>query len=135
MSFDWRDIRKTMDVYTLDNVYLGTVLSITPGPTGAPEHTPPTSHQSSILNGELLGPMPTQPIGNRASLKQSASANYGTAADAAPLGAATMLVGKWWGLAGRRVIPLDAVQTVSLERVVLKQLGDLFADQGDTPGH
>lgn len=121
MSFDRRDIRKAMDVYTSDNAYLGTVLTITSGPVDTRERIPATSWQTSLVNGELLGPMPTQPIGNQASIKQSASADYAATADAPPLGDGTLVVGRWWGLIGRRVIALENVQTVSLERVVLKQ--------------
>lgn len=121
MSFDYRDIRPSMDVYTLDNSYLGTVLSIQGGPALPQKWIPPTSDRGSSISGELLGPMPTQPIGNPASLKQSAVRNYATAEDTMPIGAGTIVVGRWWGLAGRRVIPLSDVQTVSLERVVLRQ--------------
>ena len=121
MSFDYRDIRTTMDVYTLDNGYLGTVLSIQGGPPLAHKQILTTARQGSGVSGELLGPMPTQPIGNLASLQQSAGANYATAEDTMPIGAGAIVVGRWWGLAGRRVIPLADVQTVSLERVVLKQ--------------
>lgn len=121
MSFDRRDIRTAMDVYTLDNVYLGTVLTITSGPIHRRERIPATSRQTSLVNGELLGPMPTQPIGNQASIKQSAAAQYDTAVDADPLGDGTLVIGRWWGFVGRRVIALENVQTVSLERVVLKQ--------------
>lgn len=121
MSFDRRDIRKAMDVYTLDNTYLGSVLTITAGPAGAPEHVPSASSQASIVNGELLGPMPTQPIGNQASIKQGVHAQYDTAVDAEQLGGGAITVGRWWGFVGRRVIALEDVQTVSLERVVLKR--------------
>ncbi len=125
MSFDRRDIRKAMDVYTFDNIYLGTVLRVTSGDTLLHEHhVPATARQSSKVNGELLGPMPTQPIGNGAPTAQSADAAYATTRDADPLGVGTIVVGKWWGLIGRRTIPLENVQTVSMERVVLKQRKD-----------
>ena len=122
MSFDRRDIRKSMDVYTFDNVYLGTVLRMTPGPIADAEPVPATAQQTSAVNGETLGPMPTLPIGNPAPLKQSARAAYATLRDAAePLGRGTITVGKWWGLVGRHTIQISDVLTVSLERVVLKQ--------------
>lgn len=125
MSFDSRDIRKNMDVYTFDNVYLGTVLGLSTGHAGADETVGVTARQSSTVNGEMLGPMPTLPLGNQAALKQSASAAYATARDSArPLGHGTITVGKWWGLSGRLTINLRDVQTVSLERVVLKQRKD-----------
>jgi hypothetical protein len=132
MSFDHRDIRKAMDVYTLDNAYLGTVLAITPGsPTTDLQPSRGRSQQQSIVSGEMLGPMPTQPLGNPGPRTQSAALHYATGSDSArPIGRGTIEVGKWWGLVGRRTIPLEDIQTVSLERVVLKrQLSDL-----DHPG-
>ena len=124
-SFDLRDIRRSMDVFTIDNAWLGVVLFVTSaeGTSNASDgHVPVDAQQSSAVSGELLGPMPTQTIGNSGPRRQSARAGYATAADATPPIArgGTITVGKWWGLAVRRTIPLDAIQTVSLERVVLK---------------
>lgn len=119
MSFDCRDIRVWMDVYSCDQVYLGTVLKIRRGSPRIQERILPTALQTSSVSGERLGPMPTQPIGNLAPRIQSASAGYATTPDAEPLGAGELVVGKWWGLLERRVIPIADVQTVSLERVVL----------------
>jgi hypothetical protein len=120
MSFDSRDIRLGMDVYTLDGVYLGTVRRVWPGPPSL-DPVPTASAEASVPHGELLGPMPTAPLGNTAPCVQGAAAGFGSAADdAAPLGHGAIEVGRWWGLLGRRTIPLDAVQTVSLERVVLE---------------
>lgn len=122
MSFDSRDIRKSMDVYTFDNVYLGTVLDLAAGQAVADEAVGVMVGQSSDMSGELLGPMPTLPIGNRAAIEQSAGAGYATRRDTAqPLGRGTITVGKWWGLLGRRTIHVHDVQTVSLERVVLSR--------------
>lgn len=121
MSFDVRDIRKTMDVYTLDNEYLGTVLRIIAGPSYIQGQARSTEQQTSVVSGELLGPMPTQQLGNQAPLRQSASTDYATTPDATPIGAGSLVVGRWWGLVQQRVIPLADVQTVSFERVVLKQ--------------
>ena len=124
-SFDLRDIRRSMDVFTIDNIWLGMVLTVSPD-TDAPEatggHVPADARQSSAVSGELLGPMPTQTIGNSGPRRQSASANYASPPDGTPLVAhtGTLTVGKWWGLTARRTIPLDAIQTVSLERVVLR---------------
>jgi hypothetical protein len=126
MGFDRRDIRPAMDVYTLDNVYLGVVRAVVPGPLGpggvrVPEATP----AASAVDGELRGPVPTQDIGNAGPRTQSARAGYAAAPDGAePLGDGALEVGKWWGLVGRRTIPLRAVQTVSLERVTLRQTKD-----------
>ncbi len=122
MSFDRRDIRPSMDVYTLDNAYLGTVLAVVPGPELPPEESPVApGREASAISGESLGPMPTQPVGNVGPETQSARARYAAQPDGAErLGRGALKIGKWWGLAARRTIPLDAVQTVSLERVVLR---------------
>lgn len=121
-SFDSRDIRSSMDVYTLDNAYLGTVLDIAPGPQSSDDRlVPESARQSSEINGEMLGPMPTQSIGNHGPRVQSADNQYAATPDqACSIGQGAITVGNWWGLRGRRVIPLEAVQAVSLERVVLK---------------
>ncbi len=122
MSFNRRDIRKTMDVYTSDNVYLGTVLAVTAGvPVRLEQNAAPPPDPRSEVNGELLGPMPTMAVGNLGPLNQGAQGGYATVADSTDvLGAGSLVVGKWWSLRGRYVIPLDAVQTVSLERVILR---------------
>jgi hypothetical protein len=119
-GFDARDLRRAMDVYTRDGVYLGTVLAVEPGPALPPEGVAPDARQSSASDGERLGPAPTAALGNGGPGRQSAGALYATPPDgAAPLGAGHLVVGKWWGLRGRRRLPLRLVQTVSLERVVL----------------
>ena len=122
MGFDHRDIRPSMDVYTRDDAYLGTVLAVVPGPVAVTEErVPEGARQSSAVNGELLGPMPTGTIGNPGPTTQSARALYGVGAGRArPIGRGAIVVGKWWGLISRRAIPLDAVLTVSLERVILE---------------
>lgn len=127
MSFDSRDIRRAMDVYTLDNTYLGTVLSVRGEPASPMRAVKPDPTLSSTTNGELFGPMPTQTLGNPGPTSQSASAGYATLPDdARPIARGTLDVGDWWGLKRRRTIPLEAVQTVSLERVVLRlRLADL----------
>ncbi len=110
-----------MDVYTMDNVYLGTVLRIIVDSTTPARPAPGAAEPGSSVQGELLGPMPTQPIGNPGPTAQSAPARYASTHDTAePLGAGTILVGKWWGLVERRVISVDLVQTVSMERIVLR---------------
>lgn len=121
-GFDFHDIRRSMDVYTIDGVYVGTVLDIIPGAVVRnDEQAHERAHQSSEISGEMLGPMPTRPLGNSGPERQSAREWYAAKPDrASPIGAGAIRVGRWWGLRGRRTIPMDAVQTVSLERVVLK---------------
>jgi hypothetical protein len=121
MGFDRRDIRRGMDVYTRDNTYLGNVLEVITGPAMEQRvRVSPDARQSSSMSGELRGPMPTLPLGNRGPINQSARADYATLPDAADLiGAGTLVVGKWWGLRGRRTLSLKLVQSVSLERVAL----------------
>ncbi len=122
MRFDTRDIRLYMDVYTADNVFLGEVRRITPRPTTVvDEQVGESAQQASKISGELLGPMPTEPIGNPAPRAQSAKELYAVRPDDAQrLGQGSITVGKWSGLIGRRTIPLQDVQTVSLEKVVLR---------------
>ena len=89
------------------------------------------------FSGESLGPMPTAPLGNWGPTEQSAARRYATVGGRVghPLGGGRILVRRWLvGLDPRtlwpraRWLPLDLVQTVSLERVVLgltrAQLGD-----------
>jgi hypothetical protein len=113
------ELRPGMDVYTRDHVYLGTVLAVLPGPEPLPAPAPPAAPTDSF-HGEALGPAPTEALGNSGPRAQCAATNYATAVpptDALGLGA--LVVGRWWGLVARRVIPFDDIQTVSLERVVL----------------
>ena len=128
VSLDDRDVRRGMDVYTLDDVYLGSVVRVESGParSSASEATPT---EASAVSGESLGPMPTATIGNRGPTEQSAGRAYATGGSSVgrPLGAGRFRVRRW--LAGldpatliprSRWIPLELVQTVSLERVILR---------------
>lgn len=122
MDFDTRDIRLYMDVYTIDNEFLGEVRKIMAKPgTHEEKQVEESAQQSSKTNGELLGPMPTEPIGNLGPRTQSAEKLYAVQPDDAQrLGQGSITVGKWSGLIGRRTIPLEDIQTVSLEKVVLR---------------
>ena len=119
MSFDRRDIRPGMGVYTLDGAYVGDVLR-----TGMRARVPsarspaePAATGSSI-SGESLGPAPTARIGNSGPGSQAAAARYATTTDESPAGAVN-----WLDVAvsaGRqRRFSVDLVQAVSMERVVL----------------
>ena len=129
MSFDRRDIRPSMDVYTLDNAYLGTVLAVVPGPDPPEESAPAPGRETSAISGEALGPMPTMSLGNGGPLAQGARSRFASRADRAgrPLAGAELLVLRTpIGLDLRhplprlRRVPLSAVQTVSLERITLR---------------
>ncbi len=126
MSFDYRDIRRTMDVYTLDNAHLGMVLRVVAGtPPSRRGEAPEEVRQTGHSHGEAIGPVPTEALGNRGPGVQSPENSYGVTPDeAGPIGSGYLEVGKWWGARGHHSIPLDLVQTVSLERVVLKVAKD-----------
>lgn len=132
MSLDRRDVRPGMDVYTLDNVYLGSVLRVEPGPLGKRGPVQAPSGPGSTVSGEALGPMPTASLGNRGPVSQSAASAYGAqdASGAITLGKGRVRVRRWLinldprtFIPRTRWIPLDLVQTVSLERVVLRVTG------------
>ena len=131
MSFDDRDVRRGMDVFTLDNVLVGTVVWIRGGRprqsrTG---RAPEAGGQTSDVSGETLGPMPTTRVGNRGPLTQGAGTRFASRAERvgrALDGAELLVLRTPIGPDLRRYrprlrsVPLTAVQTVSLERVVLR---------------
>jgi hypothetical protein len=119
MSFDSSDIRRAMDVYTRDGVYLGVVLSLRAAAV-PPLRVPSPEHASSAVSGELLGPMPTQTLGNSGPIRQAAREGFASAPDTALPLQGEIVVGRWYGLLGTWRVPLDAVQAVSMERVVLR---------------
>jgi hypothetical protein len=123
--FDHKDIRVGMDVFTRDNVYLGAVIALhtTSARGGAADpraDAEDSAQDAPRTHGEMLGPMPTALLGNPGPRTQGAREAFGVRPDAPPLGRGHIVVGKWWGLQDRRSIPLEDVQTVSLERVVLR---------------
>jgi hypothetical protein len=116
--FDARDIRRGMDVYTEDGQYLGTVLHV----ERAPAPTPPPRHPVAAFGGftgEALGPEPTVDVGNAGPLVQRRQTDFQSHSDGAEALRGSMSVGRWFGLLGRRNVPLSAVQNVSMERVML----------------
>ena len=122
MGFTDRDIRQTMDVYTLDNALIGQVLAIEPGPA-RPEPACPALEDARLSHphGEATGPVPTERLGNFGPATQPAAGLSQIAVGPArPLGRGRIRVGTWWGLRGSRLISTDDILTVSLERVVLK---------------
>lgn len=126
MSFDIHDIRRPMDVFTLDDVYLGTIREVVPQ-VGAQQRCAPTacspepSRRASEVSGESLGPAPTADLGNPGPDTQGASNGYAAGSDGArPIGGGTIVVGRWGRYFGGRTFSMDDVLAVSLERVVLK---------------
>jgi hypothetical protein len=128
MSFDARDIHRPLDVFSQDNVYLGSVLGVVAGKgTMSDRHTPEAADRSSTVSGELLGPMPTEALGNPGPRNQDARSGYRAHDDGAqPLGDGAIVVGRWWGLRGRRTIPVSQVLGLSLERITLKLTAQQF---------
>lgn len=120
-GFDHRDIRVSMDVWTADNNYLGTVRRVTGTRTATRAHMEPSKRRVGGFSGEMIGPVPTQSIGNTGPHTQAAHAAYATNGDGAKsLGGGKLTVGLWAGLIKRRSIALDLVQSVSLERITLR---------------
>ncbi|MCM8745481.1 hypothetical protein NET03_02950 [Thermomicrobium sp. CFH 73360] len=131
MTFDTRDLRIGMDVYTADWVYLGTVRRVRLGP--APNMRPVRAlpNEGSIVSGEFLGPQPTAPLGNPGPLVQTAANGYATGSDdALPLGTGAIAVGRLPLPLGWYWIPVSAIQIVSFERLVL---GRTAAELGRRP--
>ena len=130
MSFDDRDVRRGMDVVTLDDVLLGTIVWIRRGGSRRSVAAPAGAvRQVSARNGEALGPMPTTAVGNRGPTVQGALASFASQGKRAgrPLDGAELLVLRTpigpdfrHPLPRLRRIPVSAVQTVSLERVILR---------------
>ena len=133
MTFDVRDIHRPLDVFSRDDVYLGSVLGVVAGKVRPRDRRSPdrrgreATDQDSMVSGELLGPMPTEPLGNPGPRNQDARSGYRAGDDGAePLGDGAIVVGRWWGLLGRRTVPLDQVLGLSLERVTLKLTSKQF---------
>ena len=139
VSFDTRDLHRRLDVFARDDVYLGTIVKIVAAdrpamrPDASGEQEAPAARHPSRVSGELLGPMPTASLGNPGPLSQSAAGGYRTEPDGArSLVGGSIVVGRWWGLVGRRTIRLDQILSLSLERVILKQTYEEI--RADRPG-
>jgi hypothetical protein len=121
--FSTGEIRRHMDVYTFDAQYIGSVLWIRSDTSEnrTPELDPAVLEFSEI-DGEAFGPAPTQSVGNRGPVKQSARQGYATQAIAsATHDQGELIVGKYFGLLGLRRVPIEDIQTVALERIVLRK--------------
>ncbi len=133
MTFNSRDIRKHLEVYTFDGEYLGTVLEVESGPA-VPRAVlvPEEARQPSDVSGESFGPAPTQTAGNSGPLTQGARSDYATAPDGAErVGVSSFTVGRLGGLLGRRAIPVEEVLSVSMERLLLRKRKAELDGRGD----
>jgi hypothetical protein len=118
MAFTTRDIRPGMDVYDTTGRRLGSVGRVTPlAAPPLPASIP--DDRSSDVSGEMLGPMPTQTIGNTGPRQQSANNAFAArnTADAPEVGG--FAVTSWWPLPIGRTVQAAQVMNVSLERVVI----------------
>lgn len=116
--FTRAEVRRGMEVVDRDGRRLGEVLWVRGGSAEpAPVATYPRS--ANEFDGERLGPMSTQAIGNRGPGVQRGTAGYAARStdEAAPV--ERFLVGRWFGVAGRRWIDEGRIVNVSLERVVV----------------
>jgi hypothetical protein len=133
-DFRSTDIRRSMDVFGLDGDRIGTVLRVRPGPTSGnniPDNLPFTP-DIRIFDGESIGPAPTRAIGNFGPATQAPEHRYGASARSGePLGTGEMHVGTLLTLFRRRWISLDEVQTVSMERVILRKPASYYL--GESP--
>jgi hypothetical protein len=130
-SFRSTDIRRNMDVFGLDGQRIGTVIRVSAdhtARTSVPDN-PPFTPDVREFDGEATGPAPTRSVGNAGPATQAPEHRYGAATTSGEsLGNGSFQVGTWYGLFGRRWISLDEVQTVSLERVVLRRTASFYLD-------
>jgi hypothetical protein len=136
VSFDGRDLRIGMDVFSADGVYLGSVVRIRwdrSVSTAVAAEADPTA--GLPFSGERLGPMPTTALGNSGPASQSTATAYGSRRSriATPdRGRPTeLLIFRWlvsltWSTARPRLrrIPVELIQLVALERIVLSVNAD-----------
>lgn len=123
-DFRSTDIRRSMDVYGLDGAWIGTVLQVRLGEKSGDNgpDNPPFTPDTRVFDGESLGPAPTRAVGNFGPATQAPEHRYGASTRTGePLGTGEMRVGTLFTMFGRRWISLDEVQTVSMERVILRK--------------
>jgi hypothetical protein len=138
VTFDERDARVGLDVFSADGTYLGTVMRVRWDGAGwltgrgvkQASARPAAWTVAPSFSGERLGPMPTAALGNGGPAHQTEATRYASKPDAPP-GAvrrqpAELLVFRWlvslnWATARPvlRRIPAGLIQVVSLERIIL----------------
>jgi hypothetical protein len=133
VSFDNRDLRRGMDVFDADGVYLGTVAWVRrSGKPAAAGHVARNTGEpvGGAFSGESLGPMPTAGLGNAGPGCQTASSAYASTArperaDHRPRPTELIVVSLPVLLSHAtlrpriRRVPVSLVQAVSLERIIL----------------
>lgn len=123
-GFRSSDIRPGMDVFSLDGVQIGSIIQVLSGSesSGGNGLRPAGVPVCRRFDGESTGPAPTRDVGNFGPATQSPENRYATGPEhGTSLGNGEMLVGTLFARFRRRRISLDEVQTISMERVVLRQ--------------
>ena len=117
-ALDARNVRRGMDVYRRDGVWVGSVLRVEsrPAAPGDPVTTYPIS--SGNFDGERLGPGSTHAIGNTGPDAQRRLGDR--AAGEAGGSVSNLVIGRWFGLLGRQRIDARRIVNVSMERVVIE---------------
>ena len=127
MIFDARDIRPGMDVFTTGGVYLGTVRRLVFDRVAQWRAARlGRCWTNSVVGGEMHGPVSTGELGNYGPRNQGAAAGYAvnpSGVVAGPIAWFTVRPGRWWAKENRYSV--DAVCTVSMERVVLAESASL----------
>ena len=125
-EFRTTELRPGMDVFRLDGGHIGTVIRVLPGPehsvAGDPDHSEAPEHRQ--FDGESSGPAPTREVGNFGPETQAPENFYGSrTVYGESLGQGEIVVGTFLGMFRRRRISFEQIQTVSMERVILRQTG------------
>jgi hypothetical protein len=153
VSFLERDIRRGMDVFSLDGVYVGTVVHVSYERDRGGHHAPHGGKAEATVrsgerrvsaegqfSGESIGPMPTAVLGNDGPREQSPGTAYASAPRSSgrerrrpvALVMVRLLTALNRATLRPRVrrISVDRVQGISLERIILSLTA---AELGDTP--
>jgi hypothetical protein len=129
-AFRTSEIRRGMDAFGIDGQKIGMVIQVVPGhvPETEGDGTVPGKPEQRMFDGEAIGPAPTRELGNFGPATQSPENRYGsTAIGGDPLGTGSIQIGTMYSWFGRIWIPLEEVQTVSMERVVLRKAAAEYA--------
>jgi len=119
-------IRRGMDVYDVDQTeYIGSVIDVIAGEASANDRAANSpsggSSNSGHVFGEELGPFPTIGAGNTGPDSQSKARSYGTRHGGSVEHVTGVVVrpGRRNPLAHPLYIPLDAVRSIAMDRLIL----------------